>query len=180
MLITCTISSGSHILTFYENTEDSLLNLRDPAIVDNSRGRPRRGAKNKKLKVPRYLKIVSDGVEPGHDDADDTDDDDAAADRAQPARRMQTRSAARGSGRRRRLTQAGRGTRPLNASLRRDRSQFEVDELQAAEATALSRGNRHQRARRRGTPRRLTTVASREFRASSEATQDCIIIPTIQ
>ncbi|TWU71315.1 hypothetical protein ED733_000171 [Metarhizium rileyi] len=40
------------------NAKDELLDIRDPAVVMSTRGRPRLNADNKKLKVPRYLKIA--------------------------------------------------------------------------------------------------------------------------
>ncbi|KID81242.1 hypothetical protein MGU_11379 [Metarhizium guizhouense ARSEF 977] len=108
------------------NAEDKLLDIRDPAVVISARGRPRLNADNKKLKVPRYLKIADYTSKPGSD-ADDTDDDDTEA---EPAQRSQGRYPARGRGLSRQPSQsAGRGTRRMSASLRRDRSQFELDEL---------------------------------------------------
>ncbi|KAF5131326.1 PKS-NRPS hybrid synthetase [Metarhizium anisopliae] len=125
------------------NAEDKLLDIRDPAIVRSARGRPRLNADNKKLKVPRYLKIADYTSNPGSD-ADDTDDGDAEA---EPVQRSQGRHPARGRGLSRQPSQnAGRGTRRLNASLRRDRSQFELDELQS-HASQSSRGNKRRRVR---------------------------------
>ena len=104
-------------------------------------GRPRLNAHNKKLKIPRHLKIAVHTSEPGSD-ADDTDDAEA-----EPAQRSQGRRLARGRGLSRQPRQnAGRGTRRLNASLRRDRSQFELDELQS-HASQSSRGSKRRRVR---------------------------------
>ncbi|KAF5127212.1 hypothetical protein E5D57_008140 [Metarhizium anisopliae] len=101
------------------NIENKLLDIRDPAVVMSARGRPRLNAYNKKLKVPRYLKIA-DYTSIPRSDADDTDDGDAEAELAQ---RSQCRYPARGRGLSRQPSQnAGRGTRRMNASLRCDRS----------------------------------------------------------
>ncbi|EFY93967.1 transposase [Metarhizium robertsii ARSEF 23] len=92
------------------NAEDKLLDIRDPAIVRSARGRPRLNADNKKLKVPRYLKIADYTSNPGSD-ADDTEDDDAEA---EPVQRSQGRHPARGRGLSRQPSQnAGRGTRRM-------------------------------------------------------------------
>ena len=101
--------------------------------------RPRLNADSKKLKVPRYLKIADYTSKPGSD-ADNTDDDDAEA---EPEQRSQGRYPARGRGLSRQPSQsAGRGTRRMNASLLRDRSQFELDELQSLASTSPWRGCR--------------------------------------
>jgi len=74
-------------------------------------------------------------------DADDTDEVDAEA---EPVQRSQGRLSARGRGLSRQPSQnAGRGTRRLNASVHRDRPQFEVDELQSD----ASQGNKRRRVR---------------------------------
>ncbi|OAQ58186.2 transposase [Pochonia chlamydosporia 170] len=165
------------------NAEDKLLEIRDPAIVRSARGRPRLNADNKKLKVPRYLKIADYTSKPGSD-ADDTDDDDAET---EPAQRSQGRHSARGRGLSRQPSQtAGRGTRRLNASLRRDRSQFELDELQS-HASQSSRGNKRRRVRG-GAAGRSHAEASQAERSPANQVQtsressaeSCIIIPGMQ
>ncbi|KID81917.1 hypothetical protein MGU_10765 [Metarhizium guizhouense ARSEF 977] len=165
------------------NAEDELLDSRDPAVVMSARGRPRLNADNKKLKVPRYLKIADYSSKPGSD-ADDTDDDDAEA---EPAQRSQGRYPARGRGLSRQPSQsAGRGTRRRNASLRRDRSQFELDELQSL-ASQSSRGNKRQRVRgvAAGRSRAEASQAERslanQVQASRESSaESCIIIRGMQ
>ncbi|KID81049.1 hypothetical protein MGU_11557 [Metarhizium guizhouense ARSEF 977] len=166
------------------NAEDKLLDIRDPAVVISARGRPRVNADNKKLKVPRYLKIADYPSKPGSD-ADDTDDDDAEA---KPTQRSQGRYPARGRGLSRQPSQsAGRGTRRMNASIRRDRSQFELDELQSL-VSQSSRGNKRRRVRgvaagrsragRRHRPRgrrqtRSKRHESRQPRAVLLSSQEC-------
>ncbi|KJK73616.1 hypothetical protein H634G_11125 [Metarhizium anisopliae BRIP 53293] len=165
------------------NAEDELLDSRDPAVVMSARGRPRLNADNKKLKVPRYLKIADYSSKPGSD-ADDTDNDDAEA---KPTQRSQGRYPARGRGLSRQPSQsAGRGTRRRNASLRRDRSQFELDELQSL-ASQSSRGNKRQRVRgvAAGRSRAEASQAERspanQVQASRESSaESCIIIRGMQ
>ncbi|KHO11515.1 hypothetical protein MAA_11031 [Metarhizium robertsii ARSEF 23] len=64
------------------NTDDKLLDIRDPAVVISARGKPRLNADNKKLKIPRYLKIADYTSSKSGSGADDTDDDDAEAEPA--------------------------------------------------------------------------------------------------
>ena len=111
-------------------------------------------------------------------DADDTDDDHAEA---EPVQRSQGRLSARGRRLSRQPSQnAGRGTRPLNASLRRDRSQFEVDELQSHASQGIKR--RRVRGRAAGRGRAEVSQAGRsqanQVQASRESSaESCIIIP---
>ncbi|KID97269.1 hypothetical protein MAJ_06756, partial [Metarhizium majus ARSEF 297] len=149
------------------NAEDKLLDIRDPAVVMSARGRPRLNADNKKLKVPRYLKIA-DYTSNAGSDADDTDDDDAEA---EPEQRSQ---------------ECGPRTRRMNASLRRDRSQFELGELQSL-ASQSSRGNKRRRVRgvAAGRSRAEASQAERspanQVQASRESSaESCIIIPGMQ
>ena len=159
-----------------KNADDSLLDVRDPTVVGNRRGRPRVDAENRKPKVPRYLKIADEG--PGSDDADDTDDDNAEAEPTvqMEARRGQRRGQGRGRGRRHQPCQtSGRGTRPLSPSLRRNLSQFEVEEPQVSSqprrtATSRARVGRASRGR-------VPLAARARSSPTSSETEDCIVIP---
>ncbi|KAF5139509.1 hypothetical protein E5D57_003305 [Metarhizium anisopliae] len=163
------------------NTDDKLLDVRDPAVVISARGRPRLNADNKKLKIPRYLKIADYTSSKSGSGADDTDDDDA---KAEPAQRSQGRYPARGRGLGRRPSQnAGRGTRRMNASLRRDHSQFELDELQSH----VLQGNKRRRVRGGAAGRGRAEASQAESSLASQAqasressAESCIIIPGLQ
>ncbi|POR32445.1 Short-chain dehydrogenase/reductase family oxidoreductase [Tolypocladium paradoxum] len=110
------------------------IDIRDPAAVTNTRGRPRldaaRCAENAKLRLPRSLRV----------DADDADAEFNATQRTQ-------RSQARPRGPRQPSQASGRGTRPHNPSARRGLSQFEIGNAVAValQASRGSRGNKRQR-----------------------------------
>ncbi|KAM0517300.1 hypothetical protein ACHAPE_004830 [Trichoderma viride] len=162
------------------NADDKLLDIRDPAAVISARGRPRLNANNKKLKIPRYLKIADYTSKPGSG-VDDTDDDDA---KAEPAQRSQGGYSARGRGLSRQPSQnAGRGTRRMSASLHRDRFQFEHDELQSQS----SRGNRRRRVRGGAAGRGCADASQAERSPTNQvqapresSAESCIIIPRMQ